>query len=222
MENLADVVGRNLAALRKAKGLTQQELAREINYSDKSISKWELGYSLPSVDILKDFATFYGVTIDYLVAEQSQESIESAAKSDESEERAKRINQAIVIAMTATFVFLVALSVFFSGYYNPFHIRPEGEVPPQGLWVLFVWMVPVIIFLVFIECWHYYHNRIVQVVLGSCFIWTLLISFCIHFQYYATPSEIIWYILVVGIPIQIILILWGNFKPLKKNKKNKQ
>ena len=220
MENLANTVGKNLATLRKAKGLTQQELAKEINYSDKSISKWELGYSLPGVDVLKDFATFYGVTIDYLVTEQTEEELEKAANADETvnELRAKKINQGLILALTVTFVFLVAISVYFSGYYNPFKTRPAGEPAPKGLWVIFVWMVPVSIFLCFLECWHFYHSRLVSVILGSCFMWTLLISFCIQFQYYNDPSENLWFILAVGIPIQIILILWGNFKFKKKLK----
>ena len=221
MENLSIIVGKNLATLRKAKGITQQELAREINYSDKSISKWELGYALPSVDVLQDFATFYGVTIDYLVKEQTEEALQSVAKQDEEDERVKRVNQIIVIAMTVAFVFLVAICVFFSGYYNPFKTRPEGTPAPQGLWVVFVWMVPVSIFLVFLETWHYYHRRLLNVIMASAFTWTLLIAFCIQFQYYNEEPEVIWYILVVGIPLQIILILWGNFKPRRKVKQSK-
>ena len=214
MEQLSAIVGKNLATLRKAKGLTQQDLAKQINYSDKSISKWELGYALPSVDILKDFAQFYGVTIDYLVCEQTQESLEQTAHVEASEQKTKRINQGLTIALTVTFVFLVAICVFFSGYYNPFGVdQPNGA---KGLWILFVWMVPVALLLTFFECWHYYHNRIVNVVLASCFAWTLLISFCLQFQFVNERSEVIWYILVVGIPLQIILILWGNFKPRKK------
>ena len=216
MDNLAVIVGKNLATLRKGKGLTQQELAREINYSDKSISKWELGYALPSVDVLKDFAEFYGVTIDYLVAEQNEEELTAIAQSDVNEERVRKINQLIVIAMTVAFVFLVAICVFFSGYYNPFNIRPEGTPAHKGLWVIFVWMVPVSIFLVTLETWHYYHNRFLNVILASAFTWTLLLSFCVQFQFYNDEPEVIWYILVVGIPIQIILILWGNFRPRKK------
>lgn len=216
MENLSIIVGKNLATLRKAKGITQQELAREINYSDKSISKWELGYALPSVDVLQDFATFYGVTIDYLVKEQTEEALQSVAKQEEEDERAKRVNQIIVIAMTVAFVFLVAICVFFSGYYNPFKTRPAGTPAPQGLWVIFVWMVPVSILLVSFEAWHYYHSRLLNVIMSSAFTWTLLIAFCIQFQYYNEEPEVTWYILVVGIPVQVILILWGNFKPRKK------
>ncbi len=220
MENLANIVGKNLATLRKAKGLTQQELAKEINYSDKSISKWELGYSLPGVDVLKDFASFYGVSIDYLVNEQTTEELEKTAHAEENaqEIRAKKVNQGLTIALTVMFVVLVALSVYFSGYYNPFKTRPAGEPAPKGLWVIFVWMVPVSIFLSILECWHFYHSRLIAVILASCFMWTLLISFCIQFQYYNEPSENLWFILAVGVPIQVILILWGNFKPKKKAK----
>ena len=67
MENLNAIVANNLSELRKKSGLTQQQLAKQFNYSDKTISKWELGYAIPSVDVLKDLATFYGVNIDYLV-----------------------------------------------------------------------------------------------------------------------------------------------------------
>ena len=217
MENLASVVGRNLSILRKSKGMTQQELAQEINYSDKSISKWELGYALPSVDVLKDFAQFYGVSIDYLVSEQTEENLQSVGANTTVDAKVKRANQIIVIAMTVTFVFLVAVCVFFSGYYNPFKIRPEGTPAHKGLWVIFVWMVPVSFALVAAECWHYYHNRLLHVILCSAFMWTLLLSFCVQFQYYNEEPEVLWYILVVGIPIQIILILWGNFRPKRKD-----
>ncbi len=218
MENLASIVGKNLSTLRKAKGLTQQELAAEVHYSDKSISKWELGYALPSVDVLKDFALFYGVTIDYLVCEQSEEDLQKVAQVEAEDARIRRINQIIVMAMTVTFVFLVAICVFFSGYYNPFNIRPSGEPAHKGLWVIFVWMVPVSLLLLAFETWHYYHSRFIAVIFASSFMWTLLLSFCVQFQFYNEPSEVIWYILVVGIPIQIILILWGNFRSKKKVK----
>ena len=211
METLAETVGKNLATLRKAKGLTQQELAASVHYSDKSISKWELGYSLPSVDILKDFADFYGVTVDYLLNEQKSEDLEKVAKQIEVADRQTKINHAIIIALTATIVFMIAICVFFSGYYTPFRPTTPTEAERQGLWSIFVWMVPVALLLTGFECWHYYHNRVVNVVLFSAFAWTLLISFCIQFGYYNDRTEPIWYILVVGIPVQVILILLGNF-----------
>ena len=54
MENVNEInrkIGKNLACYRKAVGLTQAELAEKINYSDKSVSKWESGNGVPDVYI---------------------------------------------------------------------------------------------------------------------------------------------------------------------------
>ena len=64
-ENLA----KNLTLYRKACGLTQAELAQKLDYSDKAVSKWERGESVPDLYILKKLADFYGVTIDALISE---------------------------------------------------------------------------------------------------------------------------------------------------------
>ena len=97
MDNLATIVGKNLANLRKTKGLTQSELASLIHYSDKSISKWELGYALPSVDILMDFCSFYGVTLDYLVSEKTEEEAKEALTP---KEQKGDPNRPIIMGMT--------------------------------------------------------------------------------------------------------------------------
>lgn len=55
-----------LISLRKSKNLTQQELAKQINYSDKVISKWENGYSFPDMQALISLANFYQISIDDL------------------------------------------------------------------------------------------------------------------------------------------------------------
>ncbi|MCL2675248.1 MAG: helix-turn-helix transcriptional regulator [Firmicutes bacterium] len=63
---IAEIVAKNIAALRKQRGLTQQELARYIHCSDKVISKWERGESVPDVETLAALADFYGVSLDGL------------------------------------------------------------------------------------------------------------------------------------------------------------
>ena len=50
--------------------MTQLELAEKINYSDKSVSKWERGESLPDIVVLKAVADLFEVTLDYLVEEE--------------------------------------------------------------------------------------------------------------------------------------------------------
>ncbi len=60
-------ISEKLVRLRKSKNLTQLELAEQINYSDKVISKWERGESLPSIEAFKILADFYHTSIDHLI-----------------------------------------------------------------------------------------------------------------------------------------------------------
>ena len=72
MEDLKIIVGKNLSSLRKAHKMTQAELAEHLNYSDKAISKWERGESLPDADSLLALANLFGVTVDYFFHKENQ------------------------------------------------------------------------------------------------------------------------------------------------------
>ena len=67
MEDLKPIIARNISALRQAAGMTQMELAEALHYSDKAVSKWERGESLPDVTILKKISQLFEVTVDYLL-----------------------------------------------------------------------------------------------------------------------------------------------------------
>ena len=69
MEDIKVIIGKNLAELRKRKKYTQLDLANILQYSDKSISKWEKGDSLPDIEVLYNICNLYGVTLDYLTHE---------------------------------------------------------------------------------------------------------------------------------------------------------
>lgn len=62
--------GEFLSALRKARSLTQEQVAEALCVSNKTISKWESGSGLPDITILPDLAEFYGITVDDLLAGQ--------------------------------------------------------------------------------------------------------------------------------------------------------
>jgi len=59
-------ISKNIAELRKAKGLTQEQLAQAVNVSSQAVSKWETGASLPDVQTLPLIAHAFGVSVDYL------------------------------------------------------------------------------------------------------------------------------------------------------------
>ena len=71
MENLNNVIAENISNLRKKAGLTQLELAEKLNYSDKAVSKWERGESIPDVVVLKQIADMFGVKVDFLLNKQN-------------------------------------------------------------------------------------------------------------------------------------------------------
>ena len=66
MDKMRDV-GEEVAETRKEKGWTQRELAQKLYVSDKNVSKWECGRSVPDVFTLKRIADLFGVDLDYFV-----------------------------------------------------------------------------------------------------------------------------------------------------------
>ncbi len=69
MDELKLIFASNLIRLRTATGMTQAELGEQLNYSDKSISKWERGEAIPDAMVLKRMSEIFGVTVDYLLNE---------------------------------------------------------------------------------------------------------------------------------------------------------
>ena len=60
-------IANNIANLRKAKGITQEQLAQSVNVSVQAVSKWENGISIPDTLVLVRIADFFNVSVDYLL-----------------------------------------------------------------------------------------------------------------------------------------------------------
>ena len=67
MEDIKSIVAKNITELRQSNHMTQLELAEKLNYSDKTISKWERAESSPDISVLVEIADLFGVSLDYLV-----------------------------------------------------------------------------------------------------------------------------------------------------------
>ena len=67
MEDIKKNISVNLAMLRKSRKITQQKLAADINYSDKAVSRWEVGDSLPDIGVLLELCEYYGVDFEWLI-----------------------------------------------------------------------------------------------------------------------------------------------------------
>jgi len=67
MENIKEIIAKNLVELRKANKLTQGALAEKLNYSDKAVSRWEHAETLPDIETLCRICDIYGVNFEYLL-----------------------------------------------------------------------------------------------------------------------------------------------------------
>ena len=63
-----DTLGKRIAALRREKGLKQEELAEMLNVSPQAVSKWENDQSCPDISLLPDLARILGTTVDQLLS----------------------------------------------------------------------------------------------------------------------------------------------------------
>ena len=73
MDNIKSIVAKNITELRLLNNMTQLELGEKLNYSDKTISKWERGESSPEISVLVEIADIFGVTLDYMVRSENIE-----------------------------------------------------------------------------------------------------------------------------------------------------
>lgn len=187
MENLNIVIGKKLLYLRKKNKLTQAELAEKLNYSDKAISKWEKGESLPPVEVFYNISKLYGVSLDYIIGDETIDP--QPIKNDDRKRIYLNITHLAVLA-----VWFVALLLFVI-------FDLTEAVSSINRWMLFAWAVPAsfIVYTVFDCIWHKGKGLFL---LLSLFIWSLLLCFALQFFTFN-----IWKILLVGIPIQIAVII---------------
>ena len=97
-----------LQELRKNRGLTQEELAREIYVSRTAISKWESGKGYPSIDSLKELSRFFSVTIDDLL---SSEELMSAAQ-DETRSKLRQLCDLLIGITDLMHIALILLPLY--------------------------------------------------------------------------------------------------------------
>lgn len=72
MDDLKEIIGKNIQYLRKESNMTQQDLADKLNYTSKAVSKWERGESMPEIEVLAAIASLFNVTVDFLLHEDSK------------------------------------------------------------------------------------------------------------------------------------------------------
>lgn len=113
MEDLKIIVASNISRLRKDANMTQAELAEKLNYSDKSVSKWERADALPDLNVSKQIAELFGVSVDFLLTTHDEWNVSPPPKPSPSYD--SDIITMISIVGIWTAALLVYLILFFTG-----------------------------------------------------------------------------------------------------------
>lgn len=199
-EKLKNQLGENIAALRKRGGMTQAALADRINYSDKAVSKWERGESIPDVLTLMELSEIFEVSVDELLRDPN-ELPQNVGKVEQVMGRAvektlkRKADKRIIEKLCSVLVWFVALLIFV--------IFSSLEISKS--WLAFFYAVPVncIVMLCLRSAWRDFRTNKWLI---SGIVWGFLISFYVTVLVLAQYN--LWKILLLGIPGQIAILLW--------------
>lgn len=204
MENnneINKIIAKNLTTYRKKAGLTQAELAEKINYSDKSVSKWESGNGVPDVYTLTQLAQLYGVTLNDFVGEQAPTEKEKKLKGT------MRGLHAWIMLLSSGIVWLVATCFF---------VMMQLWLPGKEWWLAFLYAVWVnaIVLIVFAGVWKY---RTLNFLSVTTLIWMVLTCAYLTVKFIArrfgeTSLDALWMLFLLGIPLQLLECMWTYFR----------
>ncbi len=137
-----------LLTLRKANGLTQEQLAEKLEISRQSVSKWESGQATPELDKIVALSVIFDVTTDFLL--KSSEIDDLSVKTDMLEKqqqmllkREQQQRQIFGCVMYSLAIYLIFLAVYFIGHYyfeiwNPSVIFSEFLIATAAVIVIWV------------------------------------------------------------------------------------
>ena len=189
-EKLREYFARNLAYYRKALGLTQIELAEKLNYSDKSVSKWERGDGLPDLAVTVQIAEIFGLSVNDLVAEKPRRKLMTTR------------NKIIITLLSMGVAWLVATVLFFLCEI----IFPEVSV----WWLFYIYAIPIsaVVGIVFSCIWW---KKIHIFAAISTLIWSVALCVMLTVSVAASVPKIS-LIFIVAAGVQILAVLWFLIK----------
>jgi len=150
MEDIKKIIANNISNLRKENKLTQLELAEKVNYSDKAVSRWERGETLPDIDILLKLCELFNVKFEYLISENPTTTMKSKPT------RAELGNKLTITLLGVSLVWFLATFIYVY----------SGIIFDTSAWKIFIWAIPATFFVA--EVFNFFWgNRKVGVLLNS-------------------------------------------------------
>lgn len=201
MEDLKDVVAKNLTELRQRAHFTQLELAEKINYTDKAVSKWERGEALPDLRVLVKIAEIYNVTIDDLVTPHVGKRIKPKMNIT-----TKRI---LISLLTTGLVWFIATVIFMIFFFIP---ATDGYAYLVFVCAPFVSSIPLT---VFSAKWG---NWITNTLAYSLMVWSASAIFHVFVVTFTEFDKIVFVYAVAGV-FELLIIFWFILRRVVKKKK---
>ncbi len=199
MEELKSIIAENIVKLRTYYQMTQIELAEKLNYSDKTVSKWERGESTPDIAVLVAMAEVFNVSLDDLVkAGNAEDKIKKDNK-----QKPHYSRRAITHLAEGAVIFMAMLSFIITSL-----IMPEAAFR----WLYFIYAVPAI-FIVRLVLNSIWFNRRHNYLIISGLMWATLATIHITFLYFGTNVSLIYLLGVVG---QVMIIIWSCIRRPQK------
>ena len=189
MNDIKDIFAKNLSELRQASGMTQLELGERLNYSDKTVSKWERGESIPDAGILKQIADVFGVTVDYLLDPEHGADAAPAAVLEENDTVYRRhmTIRRIVLAGVWLLSFVIIVLCWI--------------VTRKFFWLILIWTLPVsfLLSIIFTSLWSRNKGRDNYIFI-SLFIFSILLAI-----YLSALKANLWMLFLVMIPVEVLM-----------------
>jgi transcriptional regulator with XRE-family HTH domain len=178
-------IAANLAHYRKLAGMTQAELAARINYSDKSVSKWERAGGAPDIYVLVMLAELYGITVNDLISENAPL---PPLDANQEKRRVIVLLQLIVLVWLLATAGFTALRIFLPRF--------------DYAWHAFLLAIPAsaAAAIVFSVRWW---NHLIQALSVSALIWAAGVCMVVMFW-----GESMYLIFIVCGVAQVLILLW--------------
>ena len=209
---LKSQIGTNIASYRKRMRLTQAGLAERLNYSDKAVSKWERGESVPDVLTLMQLADLFEVSVNDLLVDPNALPSD-IGKVEKAMERAvertlkRKANKRAILGLSSILVWFVALLLFV--------VLSSLDIPKT--WMAFLYAIPAnaIVLLSLRSAWKDFRwNQ----TLVSVIVWGGLV--CLYATLLVFIGLNIWKLLLLGIPGQLAVFFW--FRLYRKGPQEEQ
>lgn len=197
ISELKMITASNIIRLRTNAGMTQAKLGAALNYSDKTISKWERGDALPDAYVLTQMAEIFGVSVDYILS--SHDGWEAAPETEEKQERT--YSAGMLMALVFVAVWTTALSVFIVLWL--FDII---------WWQIFVITLPISIIELLVFACIFKKRKHLPFVIGTLVLSVLLVIFTFW------PHKAPWQLFIIAVPAMAIVFLACNIRRRPKIK----